>query len=121
MFFGQDDRMGLTTYRGGLANANPAPIMFCDSMRDIIPATGSPPFTPSMLFSELRITPCTRDTRLNNVRVMDAGKHPVIMIDPNTGEPMEEPITARVLLVVDYQQMQERGRWVGNNYSLRGF
>ncbi len=120
MFFGQDDRMQTTTYRGGLANANPHPIMFCDSMRDIVPAS-SPPFTPSALFSELRVSPSTRDTRLNNVRVMDAGKHSVILIDPNTGEPMEEPIAARVLLVVDYQQMHDRGRYLGNNYSLTGF
>ncbi len=121
MFFGQDDRQQVTTYRGGFSNANPYPIMFCDSMRDIIPVTGSPPFIPSALFSELQVSPSTRDTRLNNVRVMDAGKHAVVMIDPNTEEPMEEPISVRVLLVVDYQQMHDRGRYVGNNYSLRGF
>ncbi len=113
MFFGQDDRMGLTeyqTFNSGSPNT-PIPIFFVESMRDV--ASGM------VASTRLRIYPASRDTRLNNVRVMDAGKHEAFMIDPNTGEPTEEPMPVRILLIVDYQQLHDRGRWLMNNYELR--
>lgn len=116
VFYGQDPRMGYTDYVGGFGNTSsgfPLPVFFCDSMRDIV----APP-APSMLFPKLRIGTTERDNRLNKVRVLDAGKHEVIVFDPNTGEPAEEPTTVRVLLVVDAELVVFRGT-ASSNYSLR--
>ena len=105
MFFGQDERMGITeyqTFNSGTPNTA-IPIYFVESMRDV--ALGMIGAT------KLRILPATRDTRLNNVRVMDAGNHTVT---PDG----ESPITVRILLVVDYVQLRDRGRFLSNNYEL---
>tara|TARA_R100001509_G_scaffold165449_1_gene147148 strand:+ start:7321 stop:9564 length:2244 start_codon:yes stop_codon:yes gene_type:complete len=122
MFFGQDSRAGITeyqTFNGGSANT-PIPIFFVESMRDV--SGGIFGFMGS---TRLRIYPSTRDTRLNNVRVMDAGKHEVLLmgdfpIDPENPDPdPSEPVPVRILLIVDGQKLFERGRFIMNNYELR--
>ena len=94
------------TFNGGSANTA-IPIFFVESMRDV--ALGMIGAT------KLRILPATRDTRLNNVRVMDAGNHTVT---PGGELGGEDPITVRILLVVDYVQLRDRGRFLSNNYEI---
>ena len=119
MFFGQDAEGQITeyqTFNSGSPNTA-IPIFFVESMRDV--ANGFVNAT------RLRIYPSTRNTRLNNVRVMDAGKHDVVLlgdfpIDPENPDG-GQPQTVRILLIVDCQVLADRGRFQGVNYELRGF
>ena len=56
---------------------------------------------------------------LNNVRVIDAGEHTVLNGSPQGGNPEpEEASTVRVLLLVDRQLLEDRGRFT-KNYRLK--
>jgi len=59
---------------------------------------------------------------LNNVRVIDAGEHQVINGSPTGGaiepDPSDPPTTVRILLIVDYQMINNRGRMTPN-YRLK--
>ena len=62
---------------------------------------------------------------LNNVRVIDAGEHTVINASPTGGTPPDPeseepppPSTVRILLLADYQMLEDRGRFT-KNYRLK--
>lgn len=106
IFHGQGNGGGATRYNG--MGANPYPVVFTDTMRNI----QTPPFISQVApILEISSQP-SRDTNLNKVRVIDAGKHDVIVGYDGEEEP---PVMAvRVFLIVDAETFIFRGSGIPN-------
>lgn len=112
IFYGQGDRQGTTTYFTQLSMFGLYPTYFVESMRDV-PVGGG-------LFSGMTALNVNPAFGVNNVRVIDAGEHQVLNASQIGGsEEPEEPSTVRILLIVDFQIVDDgRGRFIPN-YRLR--
>ena len=121
IFYGQGRRGLETVYSTNNISASGYPIVFVQSMSQVI----LPPNPFGFTLTNLQIFP---GDGLNNVRVLDAGEHTVLLggepiFDPENPDPPDpgEPQTVRVLLIVDYQLLDDgRGRFFPNYRLKRG-
>ena len=116
IFYSQGRRAADVVTYSTAAVTSAYPTYFVDTMRDVpqLPplGTGNPFFGMTLLM----INP---GDGVNNVRVIDAGEHQVMNASPLGGvEEPENPSTVRILLLVDYQLSEDRGRFTPN-YRLR--
>lgn len=115
IFYGQGSRAAdVITYSTAPMTSGGYPTYFVETMRDVPVGTGVPFFGNTLL----QLNP---GDGVNNVRVIDAGEHQVLnasQVGPTPGEP-EGDTTVRILLIADFQFIDDgRGRMTAN-YRLR--
>lgn len=113
IFYGQGSRAADSTVYTTAPMAGAYPTYFVESMRDVAVAG---------VFFGMSLIDLTSGDGVNNVRFIDAGEHQVMNGSQIGGHPdgePEEPSTVRILLISDYQLVDDgRGRF-NPNYRLR--